>query len=266
MSIEHISWVLSCSEATGTQRLLLVGLANHADEDGEAWPGIALLARYAHVSESAARRALQALESDGQLRIEKNAGGTRKTPGNRKPNRYTLLSEGEPLTLDRALAGVARARPQDDEPGVAFEASGVAFDDARGRVAARVKPSLENPQLEPSEEHSVFAAFDAWWASYPKGRKVAQDQCRVKYTRAAREVGHQAIDDGLARWLAHWNAHPVTDEQFVTQSTTWLNQKRWQGEPPAKLAPKGAASHAGPLFRQEPDRYAGMTSGVVTDL
>ena len=46
MSVESISWALRVQELTPTDKLVLIGIANH-DGDGGSWPSIATLAMYA---------------------------------------------------------------------------------------------------------------------------------------------------------------------------------------------------------------------------
>ena len=114
MSVESISLVLNRSKATGTDKLVLIGIANH-DGDGGSWPSIATLARYANKSESAVIRSLRRLEAMGEIVTHRNAGGTRSTRSDRRPNRYeitlsTTLTHGVASTPGRCMSrgGVQR--------------------------------------------------------------------------------------------------------------------------------------------------------------
>ena len=90
MSVEHLAIVLNHSQATGTAKVLLLGIANHAG-DGGAWPSIRTLTRYAGVDERNVRRALRQLEELGELRIAVQSGGSDRLPSYRRPNRYEVL-------------------------------------------------------------------------------------------------------------------------------------------------------------------------------
>ena len=71
-----MAWVLNHSTTTGTDKLVLLGIANHADEHGEnAWPSIPTLARYAGVTERNARHAVRRLEDAGEIVTEERRGG-----------------------------------------------------------------------------------------------------------------------------------------------------------------------------------------------
>lgn len=98
MAVEVIVWVLENSPAVGTEKVVLLGLANHAHKDGRnAWPALSTLARYANVGVRAVQKALRKLEDAGHIKVELNAGGNDSTPSDQRPNRYALVmtSPGE---------------------------------------------------------------------------------------------------------------------------------------------------------------------------
>lgn len=68
MSVHVTSWVLRNSPATLGDRLVLLVLADKADEDGtNAWPSVATIANEARLSERQAQRCLRNLEQIGQI-------------------------------------------------------------------------------------------------------------------------------------------------------------------------------------------------------
>ena len=91
MSLEAMVAVLNHSAAVGTQKLVLLGLANHEREDG-AWCSLQTLARYANVDVRSVRRALAGLVAAGELEVEERPGRT---------SRYRVLV-GCPSTCDRS--------------------------------------------------------------------------------------------------------------------------------------------------------------------
>lgn len=93
--------VLHHSPAVGTDKIVLLGIANH-DGDGGAWPSIATLAKYANVTERSVQYSLDKLEQSGQIRRELNAGGTRRTRDHERPNWYEVLVRC-PLTCDGTI-------------------------------------------------------------------------------------------------------------------------------------------------------------------
>lgn len=125
MSVESISKALRVAHISPTEKLVLIGIANH-DGDGGAWPSIATLAVYANCSERTVQRAITALQTKGLLTVEQNGGGNTKTRPDRRPNRYTIHFDG-----------VTPMSPRDDD--------GVTSEDERGDIAVSPEPSYNHP-------------------------------------------------------------------------------------------------------------------------
>lgn len=84
------------SRASGTAKLILIGIANH-DGDGGAWPSVATLARYAGgVNRRNVQRGLERLEQLGEIRRGFRAGGTAETPEHLRPNLYYFMLKCPP--------------------------------------------------------------------------------------------------------------------------------------------------------------------------
>ena len=75
MSVKVMSWVFEHSTSTGNERLVLLAIADHANDDQwSCWPSVPKLAAKACVSERTVQRALHALEERGELAIDRGAG------------------------------------------------------------------------------------------------------------------------------------------------------------------------------------------------
>jgi hypothetical protein len=135
MSIHAVSWVLKHSEATGTDRLVLIALADYANDDGGgAWPSVANISGKAKTKERATQYALRRLEEQGH--IERSG----KTP--KGTNVYRVLMGG----ADRApvkLSGVQGGAPVGVQP-----------DAPQGVHEAAPKPSNSNRQKQPSRKRT----------------------------------------------------------------------------------------------------------------
>jgi Helix-turn-helix domain len=93
MTVKVVTWVFDNSETTGSERLVLLALADHADDESwSCWPSIARIARKARVSESTARRSLQNLAEQGHILIQLNQGPSKRP--DRRPNLYRILHRG----------------------------------------------------------------------------------------------------------------------------------------------------------------------------
>jgi hypothetical protein len=140
MSFKVVEWVLDHSESEGSVRLVMLALAENADQDtGECYPSLATVARRTRLSERRARSSIRAAEEAGELSVELRAGiGPH---GGHRTNVYTFT---------RYLA----ERGDDSSPH--FAESG----DAGGRVRGRTRSSegtlaVGKPSVEPSENQNT---------------------------------------------------------------------------------------------------------------
>lgn len=87
MSSHVVSWVLRHSEARGTDRLVLIVLADRSAGDNlNAYPSVATIAKEARLSARATRYALRSLEAAGHIEhVGDGPGGTRS---------YRVVTEG----------------------------------------------------------------------------------------------------------------------------------------------------------------------------
>jgi len=75
MSVKVSAWVWEHSKTTGNDRLLLLAIADCADDDGDnAWPSVDTLAEKATCSERTVQRRIQHLEEVGCLTVLRGAG------------------------------------------------------------------------------------------------------------------------------------------------------------------------------------------------
>lgn len=114
MSIKAQLWVYENSEARLADRLVLLAIADEADDDGtNAYPSLRRIAHKARVAVGTASAAVERLEAMGALLVQR----PEKT-GRGHHNRYTVIlgnvSTPEPL-LDEERAGTrGNARPKAD--------------------------------------------------------------------------------------------------------------------------------------------------------
>lgn len=196
MSVEKISLVLNHSKARGTQKLVLIGIANHHGDEG-AWPSVATLARYANLSERRVQQTIRELESMGEIRIEKNAGsGFRQY----KTNRYWILTEA----------------PEDS--------SGVKPASLRGEAdfVSGVKPVSPETLKETEDNH--LKEFDIFWEKFPRHENKAGAQRAFK--KAIKKIDFEKLMDRLDAYIRHNQKHNI----IFAYASTWLNQERWIDE------------------------------------
>lgn len=82
MSVKVMAWVWDHSEAKGMARLVLLAIADHADDERwSAWPSVARIAAKVKISERTVQRYLRSLEALGEVTVAAKQGGS---------NRYTI--------------------------------------------------------------------------------------------------------------------------------------------------------------------------------
>lgn len=158
MSVQALTWVFDHSNAAGTDRLVLLSLANHAganEVDGawECWPGVALVTQEAGLKrERTTQEALTRLEEQGRIERHINAAPDSRIRGDRRPNLYRILKTNGVTPHDI---------PPDAARGDASRTNGVTPHAARGDasrqngVTPRVTRTVSEPSPEPSEGTSA---------------------------------------------------------------------------------------------------------------
>lgn len=85
MSIKAMNWVWQDVRVEGGLKLILLAIADNADDNGVAWPSLQTIASKAEVSLSTAKRKVKQLETLGLMSV------TRRTVGyNNSSNKYRL--------------------------------------------------------------------------------------------------------------------------------------------------------------------------------
>lgn len=147
MSVQALSWALNDAPDVPAELVaVLVGLANHADEEGRnAFPAQARLARYARKSDRSVRNDLAALLAIGLIR-EGDRRLVAHIPGGRRPKVYDLAMERRAEPTDRKPTSAHDRKPTSGHPGTGLPVTPEA-DVRSGR-----KPTSDEPSEEPSEE------------------------------------------------------------------------------------------------------------------
>lgn len=151
MSVEAVAWALNVPVG-GNQKVVLLGLANHAHHDGTgAYPSLDTLARYAHCDRSTAKRNVRKLRDAGWI-IEEGRGphgqvayamrmGAREQGGQNAPG-----GTGAP-------PGGALAPPEPSiEPSSSLESAHARGSDAFQRCFAYWQEKTNHPRTRPTAD------------------------------------------------------------------------------------------------------------------
>lgn len=138
MSVHVVAPVWRYSEAKGTALLVLLALADNANDDGFAWPSLDTIAAKCRISKRQTIRVIDALAQSGELAVIRG-GGRESSTGKGIPNHYRV----EVPALQKKGAKMAPfGSEKGDIPG-------------RGTVTSRAKKGDTAMSPEPSLEPSV---------------------------------------------------------------------------------------------------------------
>lgn len=91
----------------------------------------------------------------------------------------------------------------------------------------RAKTDTKRDSSSSGDDGVFDSIFDAFWKQYP--RKTGKPAAKKALKPVASQPG--AIATGLAKWVEFWNADR-TEQRFIPHPATWLNQRRWEDDPP----------------------------------
>lgn len=137
MSIQAVGWVLDHSESRGLARLVLVALANHANDQRECWPAQRTIAREAGISPGSVGAQVRKLVALGEVTVLE-AG----TPRRAARYRLRLWTDPEP----ERSAGERSPEPPARDPERAQRAT-----QDRAEPSLNQDQEIATPEASPSE-------------------------------------------------------------------------------------------------------------------
>ena len=197
MSIRLTSQVWDSGRYEQTALLVLLTLADQANDEGVCWPAVSTIAARARCSARYVRTLLGQFEKDGWLSIEHREG---------KPSMYRLtIPTPEPqITPEPQMRTPLNPSSATPEP--------------------QITQTIKNHQRTTNiGREDVAGDFEAWYAAYPK--KVARALALKAYRAARKKADAQTLLAGVdgSRLMAR-------GRQYCPNPASWLNQERWLDE------------------------------------
>ena len=153
MSTKCLTWAIERTTGSATRKIVLLLLADLADEQHTCYPGREYLTERAELSPGAVSRAVTGLVADGYLRVLRRA----KRSGGRRSNRYLLLIDGDQTALPDVDDWVSEFAPADDEtPDQSNSAADAPLPDDHDETAGQGNSAADAPM--PPEINSASAA------------------------------------------------------------------------------------------------------------
>lgn len=162
--------VWEVSQQAGTHLLMLLAIADFADDQGNAYPSVATLAEKCRMKERNAQAILSALKASGELDVRPNEG-----PRGTNLYRVALVDSGMQKT----------APPQQSAP-MQDSAGGGAKDCAKGVQWTAPKPSLNHQEPSVARKHvrKARSTFKEWYESWEPKRFADDDSVHELIKRA----------------------------------------------------------------------------------
>lgn len=211
MSMEAMTEVWKHSPAKGATLLLLLAIADNANDAKLAWPSIDTLAAKTRQTSTTVRSQLRKLEAAGLL--ERN-----ERPG--RSSMYRILTPPKNFTPPKTPP-----LPNDD------------FDPSRRTSPPLLRDTLypsygagdePNEPIEPIEEPTTRTReelFEEFWEVYPL--KNGKAKARDAFERALKKVSFGTILEGARRYRDDPNRNPG----YTKWAQGWLNDERWSDGP-----------------------------------
>lgn len=233
MSLKTTTRVWEHAPYDGMKLLILLALADNADDEGLAWPNQTTIARKARCSVETVRRATKQLVEAGAIEIVAEA-----TP--RKSKRYILTpqvlgsdfrphaAEGADPTGERGQTPPLRGvRPLPGEGGTVIET---------------VKETTKETRTIPADDR-----FEEFWHAYalPKGKAEA----RKAWAKAIKDTDPQVIISAAREYVLWLDTQDDPPQQKYAQG--WLNGRRWEDEIRPQRTKKSNVTRLIDLFAAE---------------
>lgn len=225
MTIRAMNWAWGIELPPAT-KLVLLKLADRANDDGECWPGMASVASQCCISERTLMRHLDALEEIGLLQKSKRKDDS----GRQMPNVYTLNLEYQPGD---------KLSPGDDEPGDKPGESRVTTVSPDKELKLFIEPTdINHKHAQECARHPVEqiaadpvrfdgvswtvddAVFDSWLVAYQNGRTYQDTEDWIEAELEKASVWMRANPRKAARkkkllqFLAGWLTRAMSSTQY----------------------------------------------------
>lgn len=253
MSIELITKAFKTKTANSTQKLILIKLADNANDDGQCFPSHRHIADQCQCTRRTVINAIKALEEQGLLTIEERRDFN---SGQQKSNIYHLHLDGAGNLEE--MESDSGSNPEDSPPenpenggeggspgGETGSHLGVnnihggseKYSQGEGEEYSHITVTSSNRQdnrqlnrqekaSKPAKKSGYSEQFEKWWSIYP--RKTAKG---AAWNRWKRDKLDSKVNE-LVEKLEQQNAlqYAFTETQYIPNASTYLNQKRYDDE------------------------------------
>ena len=212
MSVKYINWAFQIEGLNPTKKVILIALADNANDDGQCWPSISKLCKKTGIgTKTTLRSNLKDLVKLGFVSVENRV----RSNGSIASNMYTLL-DGSKINLGLEIdtrTGSELGGGTGSELGVPYEPS--------------LEPSLEPPINIDQKDFEI--KFDRFWKRYP--RKVGKKKALKAFAKIdiKNDDTWRSIMFGLTEFVKYCEIKNK-EKEFIKHPSTWLGDECWNDE------------------------------------
>lgn len=191
MSFQAMSWAASQDCPNSVSKLVLMMLANYADDRHQTYPSYKKLGQLCSCNDRTVMRAINQLKDLGFLTVTKRYGDD----GKQTSNSFTLAVRGD--KNDRV--GVTKTTPN------------------------TIRDIHNNNNVGRGDKYTN--EFSEWWNLYPR-----KDGSKAKAFEGWKKATSKFIDvaELLVATSKFKQSCVGKDKAYIPHAATWLNQKRWE--------------------------------------
>jgi DNA-binding MarR family transcriptional regulator len=230
MSVKVMARVWAHSQRKDGELLVMLALADFANDAGESWPSLKVLAQKARLTTRQVCKVLDKLEAEGELRRERSTGGR-----NRRSHYFINLDGLENSEIKTVLKKHCNKNSVfGDTKTVSYSSHAL----NRHRTVNK-KEIAESDKLIPDSlstkskrkltrpDPVAPQAFERFYQAFPK--HVGRHDALKAWLKLKPDDGLIAvIMAAVERYAAEVRD---TTPKFILHPATWLNGKRWEDEP-----------------------------------
>ena len=191
MSFQAMSWAAEQNCPSSVSKLVLLMLANYANDRHQTYPSYKKLAELCACNERTVMRAINQLKELNLLTVTKRYG----EDGKQTSNTFTLYVRGD--KKDRV--GVTKTTPN------------------------TIRDIHNNNNVVRGDKYT--SEFLEWWNLYPR-----KDGSKAKAFESWKKATNKFIEmsDLLSATKKFKQSCSGQEKAYIPHATTWLNQKRWE--------------------------------------
>ena len=240
MSFRAMSWAASVKTHTPVQKLILLLLADRANDQGFCFPSMQTIADDACVSRQCVIENVKKLASQGLINVTRRTIKDEESGTNRQTSNLYHLNTGVVNMVDRVV-NMVDGGSQRGLQGVVNEVdTNLSIEPINEPITSSAIASAEElfnqskkdpvrtgKDVARRDEFSYTEDFTAFWTAYP--RHVGKGKAFAEWKRIK---GRPPVEELIQAVKKQQRSEDWTKERgkYIPHPSTWLHQRRWEDE------------------------------------